>query len=457
MKTKKFKDLYFFHSKSTMQAGEGLKEGEFPFYTSSEKLTKWTNNSQFNTMALVFGTGGKANVHFASGRFSVSTDCLVASSQQQHVNIKFVFYYLSWNIHILERGFKGAGIKHISKKYIEKIDIPIFPLETQNKIVSILDKVSVLIAKRVESIEFLDKLLNSTFLDMFGLYLKNLDKKSFDSLVNICDITSGVTKGRKTKETDFLEVPYLRVANIQDGYLNLAEIKTIQSTKREIEQYKIIKHDIFLTEGGDPDKLGRGAIWEEENTNFIFQNHLYRVRVKNEIELSPYWLLQLIGSSFGKGYFAHQAKQTTGIATINSRQVKQFPVPIVPIEKQHKFENVFHSIKQRIAKNKVALGMSKILISSISQRAFNGDLNFNIDEELNSLLKEIDLQKKINDLSKISNDTVYLQRLIDKLNNQEFKEKDQYDKAKYTVFQLLKEGKKVIQQYKDKRILLALP
>ncbi|GGD45985.1 hypothetical protein GCM10011514_07480 [Emticicia aquatilis] len=114
MKTEKFKDLYFFQSKSSIQAGEGISDGEFPFYTSSEKLTKSLNSSQFNTQALVFGTGGKANIHYAKGRFSVSTDCLVASSKQEHVNIKFVYYYLFGNLHIFSTkcllNFDGVGI-----------------------------------------------------------------------------------------------------------------------------------------------------------------------------------------------------------------------------------------------------------------------------------------------------------------------------------------------------------
>ena len=81
MRTEKFKDLYFFHSKSNIKAGDGNEKGDFPFYTSSEKLTKTINTSQFNTRALVFGTGGKASVHFADGRFSVST---LRSNQQRH-------------------------------------------------------------------------------------------------------------------------------------------------------------------------------------------------------------------------------------------------------------------------------------------------------------------------------------------------------------------------------------
>ncbi len=407
---------------------------------------------------LLLSLSGTIKVHKWEGPEALLNQRIVKITAQNNVdvNIDWIYYQLLHSIEIIANKGKNAVIRNVSINDLKSFKVDLPDIHTQNKIVSILDKARALISKREHSIKLLDELLRATFLDMFGSYLKNSDKSNFDNLINVSEITAGITKGRKTKEKEFIEVPYLRVANVQDGYLNLLEIKTIEATRNEINQYQIHKYDIFLTEGGDPDKLGRGAIWEEEDSNYIFQNHLFRVRVKSQI--NPYWLLQLIGSSFGKQYFLRQAKQTTGIATINSRQVKQFPVPRVPIDLQQKFEKYFHSIKNRITKSKEILALSKILMGSISQRAFNGDLNFNIDTELDSLLNEIDLQKKENNLSKIVGDEVYLQRLIDKLNTQEFKEKELYDKAKHGVFQLLKEGTKVFQKYneQEKSIQLAL-
>ena len=168
MRTEKFKDLFWFGPKSNITAGDGLETGRFPFYTSRPKQTKWIDREQHFDEALIFGTGGLASVHFEDQPFSTSTDCIVAITTNKEIKTKFVYYYLFGNIHLLERGFKGAGLKHISKKYIENLDIPILPIETQNKIVAILDKASVLVKSREESIAMLNELLRATFLDMFG-------------------------------------------------------------------------------------------------------------------------------------------------------------------------------------------------------------------------------------------------------------------------------------------------
>jgi type I restriction enzyme S subunit len=109
MSTKKFNEIFRFAPKSKIKAGEGLEEGRFPFYTSSPLLSKFINRIQHEDEALIFGTGGSASVHYSDKPFSTSTDCIVAIGKDKNFNTKFIYYYLFGNLHILERGFKGAG------------------------------------------------------------------------------------------------------------------------------------------------------------------------------------------------------------------------------------------------------------------------------------------------------------------------------------------------------------
>lgn len=143
MITKKIKDLFQFEVKSKFKVNEALEEGEYPFYTSSIKLTKRINTALYNEEAIIFGTGGQASIHHVNTKFSTSTDCLVAISNQKDLNIRFVYYYFIGNMNILEKGFKGAGLKHISKTYIENIEIPIYTIDIQNKIVNILSRLQI--------------------------------------------------------------------------------------------------------------------------------------------------------------------------------------------------------------------------------------------------------------------------------------------------------------------------
>ena len=162
MKRYKFNELFKFQKKSKIKAGEGLKEGgKYPFYTSSDKLSKSINTYLFDSESLIFGTGGQASIHYCENPFAVSTDCLVAQPKnEKKLLAKYAYYYLFSNIHILERGFKGAGLKHISKSYIDEILIPVpDKIETQRQIAYVLDKADVVRQQRRASIELLDKLL----------------------------------------------------------------------------------------------------------------------------------------------------------------------------------------------------------------------------------------------------------------------------------------------------------
>ncbi|MFN8844072.1 MAG: restriction endonuclease subunit S, partial [Chryseotalea sp.] len=135
----KFGQLFAFQKKTNLKASEEDIDGKFPFYTSSSVISKRTNNPIYNKISLIIGNGGSANIHYADVPFSATSHCYIAVANTSDVNTKFVYFYLSNNLHILERGFKGAGLKNISSKYVEEIEIPLPDLETQNKIVAILD------------------------------------------------------------------------------------------------------------------------------------------------------------------------------------------------------------------------------------------------------------------------------------------------------------------------------
>src|ERR1019366_5284521 len=91
------------------------------------------------------------------------------------------------------------------------------------------------------------------------------------------EVRTGIAKGKKGRKSP-VSLPYLRVANVQDGYLSLIEIKTIDVEKKDAERYRLQDGDVLLTEGGDFDKLGRGAVWRGEIPYCLHQNHIFSVR-----------------------------------------------------------------------------------------------------------------------------------------------------------------------------------
>jgi restriction endonuclease S subunit len=179
----------------------------------------------------------------------------------------------------------------------------------------------------------------------YGMVPSHWDKMA---LGDCAYVQTGVTKGRKLEGEKTVEVPYLRVANVQDGYLVLSEIKHIRIREREVERYILREGDVLLTEGGDFDKLGRGFVWRGQIQNCVHQNHVFAVRTGGEI-LLPEYLAYLIQSRYGKAYFLEVAHRTTNLASINSTKLKAFPVLVPPFFEQEEIIRILETVDEKIA------------------------------------------------------------------------------------------------------------
>ncbi|MEN9469245.1 MAG: hypothetical protein RL630_978 [Verrucomicrobiota bacterium] len=272
------------------------------------------------------------------------------------------------------RLIQDAAYPSVRLSDVATMQIPLPPLAEQRRIAEVLDKAEALRAKRRAAIAQLDSLTQSLFFDLFGDPVAN-SKGWTDSkmLGDVADIVSGITKGRKVNGEAVREVPYLAVVNVQDKSLNLDILKMIEATAREIDHYKLIKNDLLLTEGGDPDKLGRGTLWNDELPECIHQNHIFRVRLTSS-EIDPLFLNWLVGSQRGKKYFLRSAKQTTGIASINMTQLRSFPLLIPPLDLQHEFARRVAAVEKLKTTQRAALAELDALFASLQHRAFRGEL-----------------------------------------------------------------------------------
>jgi type I restriction-modification system DNA methylase subunit len=137
IKIKTLRDICKFLPKSKRNASYGVKQGTYPFYTSSQICSKYCNEYDYEDECLIIGTGGNANIKY-DHKFSCSVDNFIIKIVSGDL-IKYVYYYLVINISILQKGFIGIGIQHISKEYLCNIEIPLPSIENQQKIVEYLD------------------------------------------------------------------------------------------------------------------------------------------------------------------------------------------------------------------------------------------------------------------------------------------------------------------------------
>ncbi|MGA3845330.1 restriction endonuclease subunit S [Ralstonia nicotianae] len=150
---------------------------------------------------------------------------------------------------------------------------------------------------------------------------------------DVVQISSGVTLGRKTPLKDPVSLPYLRVANVQRWHLVLSEVKDVIIDRAEIERFRLLRHDLLITEGGDWDKVGRTCLWRDEIDLCLHQNHIFKARGLID-QWCPEWAELFLNSPDARAYFASSAKQTTNLASINMSELKRCVFPIPPAEEQ---------------------------------------------------------------------------------------------------------------------------
>ena len=177
------------------------------------------------------------------------------------------------------------------------------------------------------------------------------------TLGELCDLIGGITVDAKRGGPGHVEVPYLRVANVQRGRLDLAKMRTILVPEAKLEALTLQRGDVLLNEGGDRDKVGRGWVWEDQLPQCVFQNHVFRARVRDDV-VCPYFL-SLYLNEFGRDYFLTGAKQTTNLASISLSAVKGAPVVVPPRAEQTRIVAAVNALFEEVEAGEAALARAR--------------------------------------------------------------------------------------------------
>lgn len=262
---------------------------------------------------------------------------------------------------------------HLYPKDVARLDIALPPLPEQRRIAAILDQADALRAKRREALAQLNSLTQSIFIEMFGDPVANPKGWVLSDVGALSKLQGGlqVTTARKNLP---LEIPYLRVANVYRGQLDLTEMKTIKVTDAEMSRTTLGKGDLLIVEGhGNPNEVGRSALWTGEITPCTHQNHIIRVRFDSS-KILPIYACEYLNSPTGRRHLTGAGKTTSGLNTINASNVRGTPISIPPMALQQAFAKRFEAIKSLRMSHQKAMNESDSLFASLQHRAFQGEL-----------------------------------------------------------------------------------
>lgn len=294
----------------------------------------------------------------------------------------------------------GVGRPRLGLKTIRQIPVPLPPLDEQRRIVDFLEEhlsrldaaerqlvraASKLTALRTRTL--VDSLTASGVSDRVdappepagtadGL-LPSLPRGwSWSRLGDVADVVGGITKdSSKQGDPTFVEVPYLRVANVQRGRLLLDDVATIRVSPAKADGLRLLRGDVLLNEGGDRDKLARGWVWEEQIEGCIHQNHVFRARLR-EPRLDPHFL-SLVANGLGGKWAERNGKQSVNLASISLSVIRKMPV-IVPAageavrivgeirERQAEYDRIDNGVAQ--ARKQIAALRKSLLAAAFSGR-----------------------------------------------------------------------------------------
>lgn len=427
MESAKINDLFVIQTNSKLKAKEGKKEGQYPFYTSGEEI-KYLDTFQFNTRGLIIGKGGNPNWRFANGMFSMSTDCCLLTANQESVDIEYVYYYLCAFPTIMQRLYKGVGIKHISLADIKNIEIEYPPIEVQRTIVSVLSFLDAVIKKRqINVVKNIPELLKS-------YYSQLVDNNVWDK-VRISDIATEIKSGpfgTQLHVSQFSDKGEIYVYGIDDltkkvpktRYLSIAELD-------KYERYLVHGDDVLISIMGT---VGRTKVVPKDIGLAINTKHLVDITLNQDL-CKPYFLAYTLENDRKVRRQIESSKHGAVMSAINMSDVKNLKITLPSIKVQMYFEEVYHQVKDIQKCMEEEIQLLKELRKSLLAKYFR---------ENNPLNASFSVTKK----QKITSDSD-IDSLLTIINEGGFSNLSNYDEMRSLLYYYI--GKEVVEQYYDKK------
>lgn len=326
-----------------------------------------------------------------------------------YFNALYQYFYMNTEFFTnqLRNSASATTIAIVNKTKMESCYYPLAPLAEQQRIV---DRIESLFAKLDEAKEKAQAVVDSfetrkaailhkaftgeltaKWREEHGVGMESWETRE---LAECFEIVSGIQKtpARSPKDNP---VPYLTVANVYRGRIDLSDIRYFEVTSKEIEKLKLQDKDILIVEGnGSGNEIGRCAIWHNELPLCIHQNHIIRMRRKTA-DILPEYALHYLNSEAGKSIMRERSKTTAGLFNLSAGKIKTIPLPMASLDEQSEIIYLIDSLleKEQWAKEsaEAVLDQIDLMKKSILARAFRGELGTNdpSEESAVELLKQL--------------------------------------------------------------------
>ena len=332
----RIKDICRFGKKSDIKAGEGNTKGKYMFFTSSIDKDKRIDKFDYDEEGIIMGTGGNATLHYYSGKFAVSTDCLVLLPNSSY-KCKYLYYFFLHNMRVLEGGFRGAGLKHTSKSYIENIELTkTHSLLEQDKIISVLSNIDNTIVLQNKRLKLLNELTRSLFIEMFGDLGEDIFGDGLKLLKDVCQINPK-KDNYIANIKDFL-VSFVPMSAVSEsGEIDTTIIKCYDEVKKGFTSF--IEDDVLFAKITPCMENGKGAIAKKLKNSVGFGSTEFHVLRPLKDKSNSAWIYYLTSFSHFRKEAEIKMTGSAGQRRVPASFLENYKIALPPLELQNKFAN----------------------------------------------------------------------------------------------------------------------
>ena len=288
---------------------------------------------------ILIGMDGMFNVAKWKGNTAYLNQRVCKIEPNRSIVADYLFYYLPCALKKIENKTAFVTVKHLKAKQLNSILIPCPPVKEQKRIAQILDLLFYLICQKKKQLNYLDELVKSRFLEMFGEPWVN--DKEFPCY-SVGQVAESVTYGTSAPASDSGQYEYLRMNNLTDnGQLDLSDLKRIDMSDEQAEKYMVKKGDILFNRTNSIDLVGKTALFNLNNP-MIIAGYLIRIRLSDKV--NPVYFVAYMNMPYMKEKLRNIAKGAVNQANINSKELKSIQILIPPLSLQNEYCNFVLSI-----------------------------------------------------------------------------------------------------------------
>ena len=420
------------------------ENGIYPFFTCAEKIYK-INTYAFDDEAVLVAGNGDLNVKYYNGKFNAYQRTYVLTAKNNEIDIKYLYFFMQTYIQKLRDKSIGGVIKYIKLGNLTDAKIPFLQLKDQQKIAQLLTQIEDLINKREKSITLLDKLIKSTFLDMFESILTNKKPENLLSFEQMAVIDTNMT----TDFEKYANFPHIGIASIEKYTGKILDYKLVKDDNLISGKYIFDERHILYSKIRP--NLNKVAL---PNFKGLLSADGYPILPKDN--MNRIFLAHLLRTNFFLNYILGHCDRAN-IPKVNQKQLSGFSCNIPDKVLQDKFAEMVTQIENTKTIYEDSLNELNNLFGSISQKAFKGELDVSKIELIQKATQVVESQEAIIenkiDYVDTDNNPIFSKDFVKMLINQagqltneklmniikqySFKDKVSFDDIKKSVIELI--------------------